>query len=145
MDETLAARGGVVIRSDADADVRFLAYAPCVTPPCHFESRDERFHPLGSRGMTLLPEPPPDIRLVPWFSPHSDVLRGPVEVEAYSADMMVGPKRVRHLRPPATREYHGQRYVVVMDDSDPVAVYRIIPTQPTDPERLLLWPFGEDE
>jgi len=95
--------------------------------------------------MTLLPEPPPEIRLVPWFSPYVGRLGGPAEIEAYSADVMVGPRRVRHLRPPTTRDYRGERYVVVMDDSEPIAVYRVVPEQPTTPQRLLLWPFNEDE
>lgn len=94
--------------------------------------------------MFLLPEPPPEIRLVPWFSPQVDLLASSVEIEAYSADIMAGAKRLRHLKPPATREHLGRRYIIVMDESEPIAVYRVVPERPTEPERLLQWPFDDE-
>jgi hypothetical protein len=95
--------------------------------------------------MFHLPEPPPEIRLMVWPYPHVDVVARAVEVEAYSADIMVGKKRLRHLRPPIARDYDGDRYVIVHDDGEVIAVFRTVPDRPLVPERLLAWPFDRDD
>ncbi len=95
--------------------------------------------------MLRLPDPPPQIRLKVWPYPLVDAVAGVVEIEAYSADIMAGTKRVRHLRPPMVRDYEGARYVIVLDDEAVIAVYRVVPRRPLDPDRLLEWPFDEDD
>jgi hypothetical protein len=92
-----------------------------------------------------LPEPPPEIRLMVWLYPHVDAVTGVVEIEAYSADIMVGKKRLRHLRPPMVRDYKGDRYVIVHDDGEVIAVFRTVPNRPLVPERLVAWPFEGDD
>lgn len=79
--------------------------------------------------------------------PHSriDPLVGDVEVEAYSADIMAGAKRLKHLRAPMIRDYKGRRYVIVLDDGDVIAVYRTSPGRPRDPVQLTAWPFDNDD
>ena len=80
-----------------------------------------------------------------WPRTQVDVPAGPFEIDAYSADVMTGAKRVRHLRPPMIRDYQGDRYVIVLDDGDVIAVFRVTVDHPWDPERLLRWPFDGDE
>jgi hypothetical protein len=97
--------------------------------------------------MFKLPHPPPEIRLVAWPYPKVDHAAGTVEVEveAYSADIMSGAKRVRHLRPPMIRLYKGEQYVIVHDDGEVIAVYRTLASKPPALERLFSWPFGGDD
>lgn len=80
-----------------------------------------------------------------WPYPHIDTDARAVEVEAYSADVMVGTKRLRHLRAPMVRDCRGERYVIVHDDGDVIAVFRTVPDRPLLPERLLAWPFDGDD
>jgi hypothetical protein len=71
--------------------------------------------------------------------------QGSVDAEAYSADIMSGKKRVRHLRSPVVRDYEGQRYVVIIDGGEAIALYRVVAGHPWTPERLLTWPFSGDD
>jgi hypothetical protein len=82
---------------------------------------------------------------MPWTRPPADAAAGASEIDAYSADVVIGAKRLRHLRPPMIREYRGERYVIIVDDGDVIAVFRVVPDRPSDPERLLRWPFEGDD
>jgi hypothetical protein len=80
-----------------------------------------------------------------WPNPQVGKVADVVEVEEYSADIMIGEKRLSHLRPPMVRDYKGDRYVIVHDDGDVIDVFRTVPNQPLWPERLLTWPFDGDD
>jgi hypothetical protein len=102
-------------------------------------------HPYCIDQVFLLPEPPPEIRVMAWPYPQVDAVAGVIEVEAYSADIMVGKKRLRHLRPPMVHDYKGDRYVIVHDDGEVIAVFRAVPDRPLGPERMLTSPFDRND